>query len=143
IFGLNFSHGTQETQGATFTRVRAAAERARREVAVLQDLGGPKIRTGPLEGHEPIVVARGDRLTIATGDFPGEAGRLSTTFAGLAQSVRPGDRLLLADGLVELRVETTDGREIQTVVVEGGQIGEHKGINAPGVPLPASAITPK
>ncbi len=131
IFRLNFSHGTQETQGATFARVRAAAKRARREVAVLQDLGGP------------ILVKRGDRLTIATGDFPGEPGRLSTTFAGLAQSVRPGDRLLLADGLVELRVESTDGREIQTVVVEGGQIGEHKGINAPGVPLPASAITPK
>jgi pyruvate kinase len=143
IFRLNFSHGTQETQGATFKRVRAAAERARREVAILQDLSGPKIRTGLLKGHTPIVAKRGDRLIIATGDFPGEPGRLSTTFAGLAQSVRPGDRLLLADGSVELRVESSDGREIQTVVVEGGQIGEHKGINAPGVPLPASAITPK
>jgi pyruvate kinase len=143
IFRLNFSHGTQATQGATFKRVRAAAERARREVAILQDLGGPKIRTGPLKGGKPIVVKPGDRLTIATGDFPGEPGRLSTTFAGLAQSVRPGDRLLLADGLVELRVESTDGREIRTIVVEGGEIGEHKGINAPGVPLPASAITAK
>jgi pyruvate kinase len=143
IFRLNFSHGTQDTQGATFKRVRAAAQRARREVAILQDLGGPKIRTGPLEGGKPIVAARGDRLIIATGDFRGEPGRLSTTFAGLAQSVRPGDRLLLADGSVELRVESSDGREIQTVVVEGGPIGEHKGINAPGVPLPASAITPK
>jgi pyruvate kinase len=143
IFRLNFSHGTQDTQGATFKQVRAAAQRARREVAILQDLGGPKIRTGPLEGGKPIVAARGDRLIIATGDFPGEPGRLSTTFAGLAQSVRPGDRLLLADGSVELRVESSDGREIQTVVVEGGPIGEHKGINAPGVPLAASAITPK
>ena len=143
IFRLNFSHGTQDTQGATFTRVRAAAERARREVAVLQDLGGPKIRTGPLEGHKPIGVARGDRLTIATGDFPGEPGRLSTTFAGLAQSVRPGDRLLLADGLVELRVDDTDGTVIETTVIEGGEIGEHKGINAPGVALSTSAITMK
>jgi len=143
IFRLNFSHGTQETQGATFKRVRAAAERARREVAILQDLSGPKIRTGLLKGHTPIVAKRGDRLIIATGDFPGEPGRLSTTFAGLAQSVRPGDRLLLADGSVELRVESSDGREIQTTVVEGGEIGEHKGISAPGVPLPASAITSK
>jgi pyruvate kinase len=143
IFRLNFSHGTQQTQGETFGRVRAAADRARRDVAVLQDLGGPKIRTGAIKGGKPIVLKPGDRLTIATGDFPGEAGRLSTTFAGLAQSVRPGDRLLLADGLVELRVERTDGREIETTVVEGGEVGEHKGINAPGVPLPASAITAK
>jgi len=143
IFRLNFSHGTQQSQGATFTRVRAAATRARREVAVLQDLAGPKIRTGTIAGGKPIVVKPGERLRIATGDVPGEPGRLSTTFEGLAHSVRPGDRLLLADGLVELRVEATDGREIQTTVVEGGEIGEHKGINAPGVPLPASAITKK
>jgi pyruvate kinase len=143
IFRLNFSHGTQDTQGDTYTRVRAAAQRARREVAILQDLGGPKIRTGRLTAGKPIAVERGDHLTIATGDFPGEPGRLSTTFAGLAHSVRPGDRLLLADGLVELRVASTDGRQIETVVVEGGEIGEHKGINAPGVPLPASAITAK
>jgi pyruvate kinase len=143
IFRLNFSHGTQQTHAATFARVRAAAERARRVVAILQDLGGPKIRTGPLEGANPIVVTRGDPLTIAVGDSPGKPGRLSTTFAGLAQSVRPGDRLLLADGLVELRVERSDGKEIQTVVVEGGEIGEHKGITAPGVPLPISCITPK
>jgi pyruvate kinase len=143
IFRLNFSHGTQETQGATFGRVRAAAQRARREVAILQDLGGPKIRTGTIAGGKPIVVKPGDRLTIATGDFAGGPGRLSTTFAGLAHSVGAGNRLLLADGLVELRVDSSDGAEIQTTVVEGGEIGEHKGINAPGVPLPASAITAK
>src|SRR5262245_26666012 len=143
IFRLNFSHGTQLSQAAAFARVRAAAERARREVAILQDLGGPKIRTGPIQGGKPIVVKPGDELVIATGDAPGRPGRLSTTFAGLAQSVRPGDRLLLADGLVELRVGGTDGKEIHTVVVEGGSIGEHKGITAPGVPLPISCITPK
>jgi pyruvate kinase len=143
IFRLNFSHGTHESQGATFGRIRAAAARARREVAVLQDLGGPKIRTGALEGKRPLNVKRGDALVIGTGDFVGAPGRISTTFAGLAHSVRPGDRLLLADGVIELRVESTDGTEIKTTVVEGGEIGEHKGINAPGVPLPASAITPK
>jgi pyruvate kinase len=143
IFRLNFSHGTQQTQGETFARIRAAAQRARREVAILQDLAGPKIRTGAIAGGKPIVVHEGDPLTIATGDFAGGPGRLSTTFAGLAHTVRPGDRLLVADGLIELRVETSDGREIRTTVVEGGEIGEHKGINAPGVPLPASAITAK
>src|SRR5262249_7025265 len=78
-----------------------------------------------------------------TGDFAGRPGRVSTTFDVLARSVRPGDRLLLADGAIELRVERTNGTDIDTVVVEGGEIGEHKGINAPGVPLPTSAITPK
>src|SRR5205085_41687 len=70
-------------------------------------------------------------------------GRISTTYDGLARSVHAGDRLLLADGQIELRVEGTDGSEITAAVVDGGVLGEHKGINAPGVPLPASAITPK
>ena len=143
IFRLNFSHGTHQSQAATFARIRAACTRAGREVAILQDLSGPKIRTGTLADHKPIRVRRGDRLTIATGDFAGGPGRLSTTFAPLAASVRPGARLLLADGLIELRVESSDGREVVTTVVDGGDIGEHKGINAPGVELAVSAITQK
>src|SRR5262245_12702686 len=71
IFRLNFSHGTHETHAETFARVRAAIDRGRREVAVLMDLGGPKIRTGRLEGGNPITVRTGDHLTIATGDFVG------------------------------------------------------------------------
>jgi pyruvate kinase len=143
IFRLNFSHGTHQSQGAAYARIRQAAKRARREVAILQDLGGPKIRTGRLEGGRPISLTVGAPLRISTGDDVGGPGRLFTSFEGLARSVRPGDRLLLGDGLIELRVDTTDGSNIQTTVVEGGTIGEHKGINAPGVPLPASAITPK
>src|SRR5665213_4348579 len=143
IFRLNFSHGTHASQSATYTRIRAAAARARRDVAILQDLGGPKIRTGSTRDGRPINVKCGDRLRIVIGDSPCEPGRISTTFEGLARAVKPGDSLLVADGLVELRVDATDGREIQTTVVEGGEIGDHKGINAHGVPLPASAITPK
>jgi pyruvate kinase len=143
IFRLNFSHGTHDSHRAAVAQVRAAAGRAQREVAILQDLGGPKIRTGKLEGGRPFSVTAGDSLTIATGTFVGVPGRLSTTFAGLAQSVKPGDRLLLADGLVELHVEAADGREIVTTVIEGGEIGENKGINVPGIQLAASAITPK
>jgi len=143
IFRLNFSHGTHETHGATYKRIREAAARAGRDVTILQDLGGPKIRTGWLVDHRPIRVAIGDELRIATGDFAGTATRLSTTFAGLARSVKPGDRLLLADGSIELRVQATDGTEIITTVVDGGEIGEHKGINTPGCELEASAITLK
>jgi pyruvate kinase len=143
IVRLNFSHGTHETHGATYARVRAAASRAGRDVAILQDLGGPKIRTGRLEGGRPIELHPGEALRIATGDFVGSAGRISTTFDGLARGVHPGDRLLLADGNIELRVEASDGVEIQTTVIEGGSLGEHKGINAPGVALAAAALTVK
>ena len=143
IFRLNFSHGTHQSQAATFARVRAASKRACCEVAILQDLGGPKIRTGRLEGGKAIVLKPGEAVRISTGDGVGGPGRLFTTFDGLANSVRAGDRLLLADGRVELRVESSSGSDIQATVVEGGEIGEHKGINAPGVPLPTSAITPK
>jgi len=143
IVRLNFSHGTHEKHAATFARVRAAAERARREIAILQDLGGPKIRTGRLEGGRPIRLEPGDELVIATGNELGRPGRVSTTFDGLAKSVQPGDHLLLADGIIELAVVESDGVEIKTRVVEGGMLGEHKGINAPGVQLPTSAITMK
>jgi pyruvate kinase len=143
IFRLNFSHGTHDSHSATFARIRAAAGRAKRDVAILQDLSGPKIRTGATKDGRPIVVRKGDRLRVATGDMPCVPGTISTTFEGLARSVKPGDALLVADGLVELRVEATNGREIETTVVEGGEIGDHKGINAPGVPMPASALTPK
>jgi len=143
IVRLNFSHGTHATHAATFARVRAAAQRAGREVAILQDLGGPKIRTGRLEGGRPIQLAPGDELRIVTGDRIGGPGLISTTFEGLARGVQPGDHLLLADGIIELAVVDCDGVEIRTKVVEGGMLGEHKGINAPGVRLPTSAITVK
>lgn len=143
VVRLNFSHGTHASHKAVFNRVRLAARRARREVAVLQDLGGPKIRTGRLEGGLAIELRPGDTLCIASGNFAGRLGRVSTTFEGLARAVKPGDRLLLADGLIELGVDATDGAEIHTTVVEGGGLGEHKGISAPGVALPTSAITPK
>ncbi|HVB38631.1 MAG TPA: pyruvate kinase [Vicinamibacterales bacterium] len=144
IFRLNFSHGTHDSHAAAFQRIRAAARRAGRpEVAILQDLSGPKIRTGALAGGGPLTLTEGQQLRIATGDFVGGPGRVSTTYDGLARSVGPGDRLLLDDGRIELKVTSTDGHEVVTTVVEGGPLGEHKGINAPGVPLPASALTPK
>jgi pyruvate kinase len=143
IFRLNFSHGTAESQSAAYRRIRAAAARARCDVAIMQDLGGPKIRTGTNIAGRPLTLHKGEHIAIVTGDVPCEPGRLSTTFEGLARSVKTGNSLLLADGLIELRVDSTDGRTIQTTVVEGGELGEHKGINAPGIELPASAITAK
>ncbi|HXE79915.1 MAG TPA: pyruvate kinase [Vicinamibacterales bacterium] len=143
VFRLNFSHGTQESHRASCERVRNAAARADRTVAILQDLSGPKIRTGPLEGGRPIPLEPGGELRIAVGDFAGAPGRVSTTYADLARVVRPGQELLLDDGRVVLRVVETDGSEIRTVVVHGSSLGEHKGINAPGAELPAAGLTEK
>ncbi len=143
VFRLNFSHGAHETHGATYARLRAAADRAGRTVAVLQDLSGPKIRTGRLAGGTPIPLKRGDEVRIVTGDFEGTPGRVSTSYAPLARAVRSGQNLLLDDGRIVLRVMSSDGEEICTTVVHGTVLGERKGINAPGVALPATGLTPK
>jgi pyruvate kinase len=143
VFRLNFSHGKQETHRATLDTIRAVAGEAGRPVAILQDLSGPKIRTGGLEGGTPITLAPGDALEIRIGSLVGKPGLISTTYAPLAAALKPGDRLLLDDGKIELSVETASSEAIRTRVVDGGQLGQHKGINAPNVPLPAAGMTAK
>ncbi len=135
VFRLNFSHGSHADHAARFHAVREAAARAGREVAILQDLSGPKIRTGRLEGGRAIPLAKGQPLTIAIGDEVGGPGRVFTTYGELALKVSKGDRLLLDDGKVELQVESSSPAEIKTIVVDGGELGQNKGINAPHVPL--------
>jgi pyruvate kinase len=142
VFRLNFSHGNHQSHGAIYRDVRAAAQRAGRVIAIMQDLSGPKIRTGPLEGGHPLQLTAGDELRIGAGENPGRSGVVYTPYGELVRSAKPGDRLLLDDGRIELRV-TKSGDELTTVVVNGGLLGEHKGINAPGVALPSSAITEK
>ena len=143
IFRLNFSHGTHSSHGEVIGHIRAAAHDARRCIAIMQDLSGPKIRTGSLQGGGPLLLAAGDPLTIAVGDFPGVPGRVSTTYAELPTSVRPGHVLLLDDGRIQLRVDEVRDGELRTVVVDGGSLGQHKGINAPGAELPSAGLTPK
>ena len=143
VFRLNFSHGTRETHRETFARIREAARGARRHVGIMQDLSGPKIRTGAIAGGGTIELLDGAPLRLEVGDGDGTSGRVFVTYAPLAAAVKPGDRLLLDDGRVELRVERADGKGIDTIVVDGGTLGGRKGIAAPGVPLPASALTPK
>jgi pyruvate kinase len=140
---LNFSHGTQEAHAETFKRIRAAAARAMKVVSVLQDLSGPKIRTGRLKGGTPIELTEGQTIRILAGDGEADEEVIYTTYAELARKVQPGGKLLLDDGRIELAVERTDGREIVAKVINGGTLGEHKGINAPGVQLAVQAVTPK
>ena len=143
VFRLNFSHGSQEAHREVYLRIREAAARQTRQVSVLQDLGGPKIRTGPIAGGGPLQLREGEELRIAPGDAEGSPGRIFTPYAELVASARPGDRLLLDDGRIELRVVGRSGDDLSTIVVNGGPLGPKKGINAPGVALPASALTAK
>src|SRR5512147_2074417 len=119
---LNFSHGNQEDHALTLDRVRAASRRLGKAVAVLQDLQGPKIRTGPLAaGKVGVLLEAGAEIAIATDvEIAGDARLISTTYPHLAEDVRPGDRVLVDDGLIELRVLSTDGVRARCEVVEGG-----------------------
>jgi pyruvate kinase len=142
IFRLNFSHGSQAGHAEVFGRIRDAARSRACHVAILQDLAGPKIRTGLL-ANGPVALVAGDELRIAAGESIGDRTRIFTPYAPLVESATAGDRLLLDDGRIELRVVGVERGELVTTVVNGGVLSEHKGINAPGVKLPASAITAK
>ena len=139
IFRLNFSHGTHETHAELVKHVRLAARDAGRVVAILQDLPGPKIRIGRL--REPVMLVPGHTLRLEHGDFEGDAVRVSVAFAGLIDAAMPGDRLLVDDGRIELRVKTRERGALVAEVVNGGMLNAKKGINAPGISLPPSALT--
>ncbi len=143
IARLNFSHGTHEDHAHNIARLRRAAEREHRTVCILQDLQGPKIRTGQLEGHDPVMLETGSVVTITPQNVLGTATRISTTFPDLARELSPGARILLSDGLIELRVRASRGKDVLCEVINGGLLGEHKGINLPGVALSIPALTEK
>lgn len=143
VFRLNFSHGTHAFHAGVAERIRRAATEAGRLVAILQDLSGPKIRTGRLAGGKALKLEAGDPLVIEVGDFLGQAGRIATSFEPLPRAVPPGSMLLLDDGRIQLRVDATTAASLRTTVVDGGELGERKGINAPGVELPVGGLTPK
>ncbi len=140
---LNFSHGTHAEHAARIAMVRRAAAEAGRHVAILQDLQGPKIRTGPLENGQPVELVAGQRFVITTEPIVGNANRVSTTYRALPLDVRPHDRILLSDGLIELVVISHTDTEVETEVVHGGRLREHQGINLPGVRVSAPAATEK
>jgi pyruvate kinase len=140
---LNFSHGTHEEHAATLGRVRRVSNRLGKPVAILQDLQGPKIRTGTLAGGEAVELHENAEFTITAREIVGNAHEVSTTYTGLPDDVRPGSRLLLDDGLMELRVEKVHGPDVHTRVVHGGVLKEHKGINLPGVMVNIPSLTDK
>lgn len=140
---LNFSHGSHEEHAHTFAMLRATAVKLEKPLAILADLQGPKIRTGSLAGGGKVLLRTGQQFTITTARILGDSTRVSTTFAPLPREVKPGNRILLSDGLIELRVRAVRGREVICKVVNGGFLGENKGINLPGVKLRVPALAQK
>jgi len=140
---LNFSHGTHEEHLRLIQRLRTVAKQEGRTICILQDLQGPKIRTGRLKHHKPVTLKKGSRVTITPRDIFGTASVISTTFKTLAQEVEPGARVLLSDGLIELRVSDIRGNDVECEVVNGGLLGEHKGINLPGTIVSVPSLTAK
>src|SRR5918992_3470748 len=138
---FNFSHGDHQMHLRNAEIVRTAAKEAGRNVAVMQDLQGPKIRTGEVAGDTELV--EGNMVVIAAGDFVGDASRLSTTYDRLAEDVKPGDRLLIDDGLIGLKVERVEDGDIVCVVLEAGPVSSHKGLNFPDSHLSIHGLTPK
>ncbi len=138
---FNFSHGTHEQHAARFAALQAASERAGRPIAVLQDLCGPKIRVGELAAG--VVLAKGARFTLDADPALGSATRVCLPVPELRAALKPGDLLLLDDGLLALKVLAACPEKITTEVVFGGPLSSKKGIAAPGVAIPVEAVTEK
>ncbi len=142
IARLNMSHGNHGDHLVRYNHVRAGSDATGRGVGVLADLQGPKIRLGEFPGG-PVRLAAGDEFVITTEDIPGDAREASTTYEGLADDVRVGNRILIDDGNVQLDVTGVSGSRVYLRVVVGGKISDHKGINLPGINVSAPALPEK
>ncbi|NLU67553.1 pyruvate kinase [Streptomyces sp. HNM0574] len=139
---FNMSHGSHAEHEERLLRVRAASERAGRSVGVLADLQGPKIRLGRFR-EGPVLLERGDEFTLSVTPREGDRTGCGTTYEGLAADVSPGERILVDDGRVSLEVTSVEGPLVRTLVVEGGLVSDHKGLNLPGVAVSVPALSEK
>ena len=142
VFRLNASHGDRNLNASRIAAVRATAKLCCTHTGILLDLQGPKIRLGRFE-NGGCTLQEGAEFEITTGPVMGSAARASTGYANFARDVKPGDRILLADGSVELRALACDDVTVRAEVVTGGPVGDHKGINLPGVRVSIPSLTEK
>src|ERR1700735_3311931 len=140
---LNFSHGSHEQKSELIAMVRKIAREENKPICILADLQGPKIRTGTLVDHKPVMLEAGKRLTITPTKLDGTAERVSTVFTTLAENLKHGDQILLSDGLIELRVVELKGADVVCEIINGGALGEKKGINLPGIAVKVPSLTEK
>lgn len=139
---LNFSHGTHEGHAASIEAIRQASANTGKTVAIMLDTKGPEIRTGKLQ-NETIVLEEGKCITLTTEEILGDETRLSISYRGLPQDVKPGNMILIADGLIALKVLKIEGSDVLCEVVNGGEIGSNKNVNIPGVSIRLPAMTEK
>ncbi len=140
---LNFSHGAHQDHAVVIQRLRKVALELDRTICILQDLQGPKIRTGRLMDRLPIALQQGQTVTITSRDVMGTADVIATTYQDLAKDVKPGEHILLSDGRIELVVRQVRGGDVICEVLNGGMLGEHQGINLPGTNVSIPSLTPK
>jgi pyruvate kinase len=140
IARLNFSHGDFTGHADRIARIRAAEKATGQRVAIMADLPGPKMRIGKID-PEPIQLNSGDSFTLTSEDIVGNNQRVSMSFEPLPRVVKPGNRLFLNDGLVQLVVERVSGRDVYCKVAVGGELRSKKGLNLPGIDLGISAFT--
>jgi len=139
---LNFSHGSQEEHGSAIETIRRISQEWGKEVAILQDLAGPKIRVGTIRGGSVVLKPRAD-FTLTTRNVPGDEKEVSISFLGLPAMVKTRDRILLSEGALELKVLSRDACNMYCKVAVGGALGAHKGINLPATTLSIPALTEK
>ena len=139
---LNFSHGTHDEHATLIKDIRATAERVGSTVAILQDLAGPKIRTGELAGG-PVTLVEGQKFVLTNRDVPGDAHEVGLTYPDLPHNVRSGDTILLADGAMQLVVESSTETDVRCQVLVGGELSDHKGINLPDRSINAPILSEK
>lgn len=143
IARFNFSHGTHEEQKERMDLLKKVREEEKKPIAILLDTKGPEIRTGVLEDGKKVMLEAGDDFTLTTAEITGNAKKVSITYAGLVDDVQPGSTILIDDGLIGLEVKEIKEDEIICKVVNGGELGERKGVNVPNVPVRLPAITDK
>ena len=142
IFRLNFSHGSHEDHKLVIDWVRELNEENGSNITLLQDLQGPKIRTNQIKDGA-VEIKSGDKIQITSGDFEGDASKISTTYKTIAQDVNAGDQILIDDGNLELKVDSTDGTVVTCTVIFGGMLKSRKGINLPDTEISEPSLTEK
>lgn len=142
IFRMNFSHGSHDDHSLVIKWVRELNEEHDTNISLLQDLQGPKIRVNQIIG-DGVEIIPGEILEIESGDFDGDAKKISTTYKTIARDVKAGDPILIDDGNLELKVVSTDGTTVKAEVVFGGKLKSRKGINLPSTTISEPSLTEK
>lgn len=142
LFRLNFSHGTQDDKACLIEAIRNISAKLGKQIGILADLQGPKIRTGKMAG-DGMLLEKGREVVITTDDVAGKDGIIPTIYTELPRDVGPGAQILLDDGLLELKVLSVEGKRVRCLVVNGGLLKNNKGINLPGVRVSAPSLTEK